>query len=236
MRIAVLDDDPILLDLLQATATRAGHTCHLYQEGRELLKALRTDTYDLLVVDWHLPDMEGLEVIRTVRAASDTVPILFITRRNAEQDLVEALACGADDFMTKPLRMGEFMARCGALLRRAYPQAVAGTLVFGRYRFDPEQRSLLVDGAPVDLKNKEYELALFMFQNAGRLLSREHLREAVWGDIHDAPSRSLDTHVSRLRAKLALVPDHGYVITAVYGVGYRLEIAAPPESPSAPSP
>ncbi|MVT37464.1 response regulator [Acidovorax citrulli] len=227
MRIAVLDDDLILIELIQATAARAGHSCYLYQEGKEFLKALRTETFDLMVVDWHLPDMEGLEVIRTVRAASMSVPILFITRRNAEQDLVEALASGADDFMTKPLRMGEFIARCSALLRRAYPQVVSGTLMFGRYRFDPDKRSLLVDDVPVELKNKEYELALFMFQNAGRLLSREHLREAIWGGIHDAPSRSLDTHISRLRAKLALAPDHGYVITAVYGVGYRLEIAAP---------
>ncbi|MDA8522644.1 response regulator transcription factor [Acidovorax sp. NCPPB 4044] len=228
MRIAVLDDDFILLELIQATAAKAGHTCHLFQEGRELLKALRTETYDLLVVDWHLPDMEGIEVIRAVRAGPmPGLPILFVTRRNAEQDLVAALESGADDFMTKPLRMGEFMARCGALLRRAYPQAASGALVFGRYRFDPEQRSLQVDGDPVELKNKEYELALFLFQNAGRLLSREHLREIVWGDIHDAPSRSLDTHISRLRAKLALVPGHGYVINAVYGVGYRLEVAAP---------
>ena len=108
--------------------------------------------------------------------------------------------------MTKPLRMGELVARTTALLRRAYPQAMSDNLVFGPYRFDPEKRSLWLRDQPVELKNREYELALFMFRNAGRLLSRAHLREVVWGETSEAPSRSLDTHMSRLRTKLELTP------------------------------
>lgn len=224
MRIAALDDDIILLELIQATAEKAGHTCHTYLDGGSLNRAIRSETFDLLIVDWHLPDMEGTDVVRAVRKICDpAMPILFVTRRNAEQDVVEALACGADDFMTKPIRMGEMMARTQALLRRAYPAAATGALAFGRYRFEPDTRTLRMDGNTVDLKNKEYELALFMFQNLGRLLSREHLRESVWGDAAHLPSRSLDTHVSRLRSKLDLSPANGYVVNAVYGVGYRLE-------------
>ncbi len=224
MRIAALDDDPILMELIQASVEHAGHLFHPFTEGTSLLKALRTETFDLLIVDWHLPDMSGMEVVRTLRAGlAPQMPILFVTRRNAEQDVVEALNCGADDFMTKPIRMGELMARTAALLRRAYPSTIARTLDFGRYRFEPKTRTLWMNGTAVDLKNKEYDLALFMFQNAGRLLSREHMRQSVWSEVQDVPSRSLDTHVSRLRSKLALSPENGYVVTAVYGMGYRLD-------------
>ena len=96
-------------------------------------------------------------------------------------------------------------------------------LDFGAYRFDAEQRTLQLHGEAIGLKHREYELALFLFRNAGRLLSRTHLREAVWGDATDTPSRSLDTHMSRLRSKLELTEANGYTITAVYGVGYRLD-------------
>ncbi|MNV63247.1 Sensory transduction protein regX3 [compost metagenome] len=151
------------------------------------------------------------------------LPILFVTRRNDERDVIAGLAHGADDFMTKPLRMGELVARASALLRRAFPQAMGSRLEFGPYCFDPAQRSLALHGHIVELKNREYELALLMFRNTGRLLSRGHIREVVWGEVSEAPSRSLDTHVSRLRTKLILTPANGYTISSIYGVGYRLD-------------
>lgn len=224
MRIALLDDDPILLELIKSTLERHHHVCHTYADGASLLKDIRHETFDLLIVDWHLPDMEGSEVMQTVRQMSGLhLPVLFITRRQDERDVVEALTRGADDFMTKPLRMGELVARMTALLRRAFPDVMGSRLVFGHYCFDAERRELSVHGQPVDLKNREYELALFMFRNPGRLLSRAHLREVVWGDTNEAPSRSLDTHVSRLRTKLELKDANGYTITAIYGMGYRLD-------------
>ena len=117
---------------------------------------------------------------------------------------------------------------CGrALLRRAYPAAAKGSMEFGRYRFQSDSRTLEVDGRAVELKNREYDLALFLFQNMGRLLSRDHLREIIWGQNSDVISRSLDTHVSRLRTLLDLRPENGYVINAVYGVGYRFEAVKP---------
>lgn len=224
MRIAVLDDDPILLDLIKGALEHHQHVCHTYADGASLLKDVRQETFDLLIVDWHLPDMEGTEVVQSVRQLHGLqLPILFITRRQDERDVIEALTRGADDFMTKPLRMGELVARVTALLRRAYPEALGTRLVFGAYCFDGEQRALYLHGQAVELKNREYELALFMFRNPGRLLSRGHLREVVWGDNAEAPSRSLDTHISRLRSKLELTPANGYIITAIYGLGYRLD-------------
>lgn len=235
MRIAVLDDDLLLAEQIKGTLECHHHVCHTYADGTSLLKALRHDTFDLLIVDWHLPDMEGTEVVQTVRDMGGMqLPILFITRRNDERDVVEALSRGADDFMSKPLRMGELVARATALLRRAFPESMGARMAFGAYHFDADKRALSVHGQPIELKNREYELALFMFRNAGRLLSRTHLREAVWGDATETPSRSLDTHMSRLRTKLALTEDNGYRISAIYGMGYRLdasvEVVAAPSS------
>ena len=122
MRIAVLDDDLLLLEQIKGTLECHQHVCHTFADGTSLLQALRQETFDLLLVDWHLPDMEGTDVVQTVRNTHGMLPpILFITRRSDERDVVEALSRGADDFMSKPLRMGELVARTTALLRRAFP-------------------------------------------------------------------------------------------------------------------
>lgn len=224
MRIAALDDDPIVQEIERAAIEELGHLCYTFSDGATLLKELRRQTFDLLIVDWHLPDMEGTKVVEAVRNnIGSNMPILFVTRRGSEEDVIEGLSCGADDFMTKPVRVGELTARVGALLRRAYPVPQKSVLEYGIYKFDTEKRTLHMRGEPVELKTREFNLALFMFQNLGRLLSRDHVREMVWGHSYQVPSRSLDTHVSRLRTKLQLSPETGFVVNAVYGVGYRLE-------------
>lgn len=237
MRIAVLDDDPLVQGIVRAAIEQLRHTCYAYADGASLLKDLRRQTFDLLIVDWHLPDMDGPRVVESVRQSiGNSMPILFVTRRGTEADVIQGLASGADDFMTKPVRIVELTARINALLRRAYPASQTGTLEFGAYRFNAEKRTLEVHGEPVEMKTREFDLALFMFRNVGRLLSRDHVREMVWGQMYQAPSRSLDTHVSRLRAKLDLTPENGYVVNAVYGVGYRLEACGrdePLEQPAA---
>ncbi|MBS0469035.1 MAG: response regulator transcription factor [Proteobacteria bacterium] len=228
MRIAALDDDPLQLEFFTHALTSLGHVCRTYATGAALLKDLRRETFDLLIVDWQLPDIEGPDVVAKARQlVGAELPIIFVTNRQAESDIVAGLASGADDFMVKPVRVAEFAARIGALLRRAYPGSANSVLEFGRYRFVPETRALQMDGAPVELKAREYELALFLFQNLGRLLSRDHLREIIWGHSAEVISRSLDTHVSRLRSLLDLRPNNGYMITAVYGVGYRFEAVKP---------
>lgn len=235
MRIAALDDDALQLELFTRALAGMGHVCHTYATGAALLKDLRRETFDLLIVDWQLPDTSGPEVVAWVREhLGAELPILFVTNRQEEHDIVQGLACGADDFMVKPVRVGELAARVGALLRRAYPASAGGVLEFGRYRFLPETRGLEMDGAPVELKTREYELALFLFQNMGRLLSRDHLREIIWGHSAEVISRSLDTHISRLRSLLDLRPANGYMVTAVYGVGYRFEAVKPRPDEAAP--
>lgn len=224
MRIAALDDEPGQLDLIKSTMEGIGHECHGFSDGRSLLRELRQQTYDLLILDWTLPDVQGPSVVKWIREdLSSRLPILFVTNRREESDMVEGLSAGADDFMVKPVRVAELQARVRALLRRAYPAQHEPELVFGPYHFFPQSRMLKFKGEPAELKHREYELALFLFQNLGRLLSREHLREAVWGLGAESPSRSLDTHISRLRTKLDLRPSNGFLLSAIYGLGYRLE-------------
>ncbi|HSU24015.1 MAG TPA: response regulator transcription factor [Variovorax sp.] len=224
MRIAALDDESSQRDLIRMTMARMGHECHGYGFAKPLLHDLRHQSFDLLILGWSLPDMPGPAVVRRIREDfNNRLPILFVTDRHEEADMVEGLAVGADDFMLRPIRTAELEARVHALLRRAYPARQDTELAFGPYHFLPQRRMLKVNGVQAELKHREYELALFLFQNMGRLLSREHLREAIWGVSDDTPSRSLDTHVSRLRTKLDLRPSHGFLLSAIYGMGYRLE-------------
>ncbi|WP_311223823.1 MULTISPECIES: response regulator transcription factor [unclassified Acidovorax] len=224
MRIVALDDDALQLELFRRATEAMGHACRTHLTGAALMKDLRRETFDLLIVDWQLPDTTGPDVVRWVRDnVGPQLPILFVTSRHEERDIIEGMGSGADDFMIKPVRVGELTARVSALLRRAYPAVSGATTEFGPYRFQPESRTLEIDGRPVELKNREYDLALFLFQNMGRLLSRDHLREIIWGHSADVISRSLDTHISRLRSQLDLRPANGYIVTAVYGVGYRFE-------------
>ncbi|MGQ3129759.1 MULTISPECIES: response regulator transcription factor [unclassified Variovorax] len=224
MRIAVLDHEAHQRKLIHQTMASLGHECHEYADGKSLLHSMRRQTFDLLLLDWHLPDIRGLDVVKTIRHdLKSRLPVLFITARRDDADMVAGLNAGADDFMSKPIQATELEARVNALLRRSYPAQHETELVFGPYHFYPPSRTLKVRGMPVELKNREYELALFLFQNLGRLLSREHLHEAVWGLGVEALSRSLDTHISRLRTKLDLRPSNGFLLLAIYGLGYRLE-------------
>ncbi len=224
MRIAALDDEPCQIELIRHAINAVGHECHGFEDGMSLLRALREQTYDLLIIDWQLPDMQGPDVVKWLREElGSRLPVLFVTNRRKEEDMVEALTAGADDFMIKPIRIAELQARVSALLRRAYPSQDQAELICGPYRLFAPTRTLQLRGQAVELKHREYELAAFLFRNLGRLLSREHLVEAVWGVGAGSTSRSLDTHMSRLRSKLDLRPANGVVLSAIYRLGYRLE-------------
>ncbi|MEO8060307.1 MAG: response regulator transcription factor [Burkholderiales bacterium] len=234
MRVAALHDDSTQHQISQQALVDLGHDCFPFDSSVALLRALRHESFDLLLIDWLLPDFSGLEVLRWARVQlKQRVPVLFVTEGRNEADVIEGLAAGADDFMFKPVRLEELGARINALLRRSYHRQQDAALVFGRYTLDAAARRVLVGSATVELKQKEFDLALFLFQNIGRLLSREHLMQAVWGLSASAPSRSLDTHVSRVRTKLALAPDKGFRLAAIYGVGYRLEAVSEPASTAA---
>jgi len=226
-RIASLEDDPSQGELIRQTLAGAGYDCVLHTESRALLAALRAGTrFDLLLLDWHLPDLSGEDVLRWVRAHQGyAVPVLFLTSRTREEDLVQALQAGADDYIVKPFRSAELLARVAASLRRRHAAGPAETapLELGPYVFDPVKRVATLHGDPVALAAKEFDLALLFFRNIGRLLSRDALAASVWNREVPATSRTLDTHLSNIRQKLRLRPENGMRLSASYALGYRLE-------------
>src|SRR5450830_488159 len=211
MRIAVLDDDNNLLELVCTILNAAGHTCHPFLSGKEMLHQLRRESYDMLILDWQVPDLNGTEILHWVREKlSPTLPVLFMTGRSNEDDIVAGLAAGADDYMIKPIRRGELVARVQALLRRAYPtQNAVEQIQFGAYVFQSRTGRVTMKGKPIDVTQKEFDLALLFFRNLGRPLSRAYILEAVWARDVQIPSRTMDTHVSRVRSKLQLRPENG---------------------------
>lgn len=225
MRIAILDDDLSQTDLVSQVLTEVGHTCHTFNKGRELLQRLRRETFDMLILDWNVPDLDGADILLWARQnLPPQLPILFMTNRSSEEDIVAGLKAGADDYMIKPLRPHELQARVGALLRRAYPAAdQGGKEVFYGYCFDPQTHTVQFHDQLVPLTHKEFDIALLFFRNISRSLSRAHILEAVWGRDFDIPSRTMDTHVSRIRTKLDLRTENGFRLSPVYSYGYRLE-------------
>ena len=225
MRCAVLDDDKAQTELVAKLLADAGHQCEVFHQGRTLINRLRQDTFDLLVIDWNMPGMTGIEVLETVRQGQHaTLPILMITSRADDEDVVTGLAAGADDYILKPLTPAIFLARVDAALRRAQlnrPQKTTAT--FGIYSFDVPTETVSVNGEPVKLTAKEMALAMMLFENMSRPLSRSYLLESIWGQSPEAETRTLDAHVSRIRSKLNLRAENGYRVLPVYSYGYRLE-------------
>jgi DNA-binding response OmpR family regulator len=225
MRIAILDSDRSQADLICQVLTTAGHMCHGFGNGKDLLAQLRKDSYDMLILDWQVADLPGVEVLRRAKDKMPAnTPMMFLTNSSGEDDIVAGLGAGADDYMIKPLRRGELVARVQALLRRAFPsQNGAEQLQFGQYVFETRPGRLLMNGAVIEVTHKEFYLALLFFRNIGRPLSRAYIHEAVWIRESAVPSRTMDTHVSRVRNKLQLRPENGFRLVPVYSYGYRLE-------------
>lgn len=225
-RIALLEDNLEQSELLASWLGEADYCCQPFHKGGALLSALGRESYDLAVIDWNLPDMDGDEVLAQMRGKLDwPIPVLFTTSRNDEADIVHALNLGADDYLVKPVRRMEFLARVNALLRRKgfFAQEKPAYLDFDPFRFDLGGRTILRNGELIELTDKEYDLALFLFQNGGRLLSRGHVLESVWGRNPGLDTRTVDVHISRIRRKLRLGMECAWRLAAVYQHGYRLE-------------
>ncbi|MCH2157374.1 MAG: response regulator transcription factor [Oleiphilaceae bacterium] len=225
MKIALLEDELSQAETLVAQLKENGHDCEHFETGKSFLYSVLHNSYDLLILDWQLPDIEGTEVLRQVRAEMNwRVPVLFLTQRDSEADIITALDAGADDYLVKPARIGELTARINALSRRlGTEQAEQEELEIGPYVINLSKRTIISSGEEVSLTDKDFDLAVFMFQNIGRLLSRDFLLERVWGISSNINTRTVDTHVSRLRRKLNIKPENGFRIKTIYQHGYRLE-------------
>lgn len=224
MRIALLEDEIEQAQHIQGILSERGYQCDSFQTGHTFLSAVLHRTYDLIILDWQIPDMTGIDVLETVRAQMNwSIPAIFLTQRDSEADIVRALDAGADDYLAKPARAAELVARIHALARRIHPENEKECLDFGPFRVNIHQRSIHLHGEPLTLTDKDFDLTLCLFQNQGRLLTREMLLQRVWGLTRDINTRTVDTHMSRLRRRLGLNPENGFRIKTIYQRGYRLE-------------
>lgn len=226
MNIALVEDDPIQRKPICNWLEEAGHDCRCYDDCASFLEATREQNpYSLLLLDWELPDHSGIELLRWLREERDqTMPVMFLTRRSTEDDIVTALKSGADDYLVKPARRNEMLARVEALIRRhQHSNSSPGSQRIGPFELDPQSRQLRRNGQPLSLTQKEFSLATYLLTNLGQLISRQELLEKVWQQSASLNTRTVDTHISRLRKKLELFPEQGWHLTAVYQYGYRLD-------------
>lgn len=238
MRIGLLEDDLSQIELISLWTNEAGDQLQSYTTGESFREAMNTEDFDLLVLDWHLPDTTGIEELDWLRhERASSTPVIFITSRDSEESVVEALDHGADDYMVKPVNKSITLARIKALQRRNKISNIltapgdeianetdqaSATLDFDPYLINTAEHSISLNNETIKLTNKEFELAAYLFRHAGCLVSRDDLLERIWGTRADLNTRTVDTHVSRIRSKLGINPAIGWQLSSIYQRGYRL--------------
>lgn len=220
MRILVVEDNLTLAEGLSAVLKGNGYAVDSVHDGVSAEAALRTQTYDLAVLDLNLPEMDGLELLRRLRARQGNTAVLILTARGAFEDRVKGLDLGADDYLPKPFSLEELLAKLRALLRR---QSVNKQPVFERngIRLDLLGHTVHLDGAEIDLTSREYALLEVFMQNAGRVLTRTLISEKIWASNNDVDTNLLDVYMSRLRTKLETSSGR-QIFKTVRGIGYQL--------------
>jgi len=225
-RILVVEDEESFSDALSYMLRREGFDAVVAASGPEALAEYDRSGADIVLLDLMLPGLPGTEVCRALRTRSN-VPIIMLTAKDSEIDKVVGLELGADDYVTKPYSARELVARIRAVLRRRGDAAEApsadGVLEAGRVRMDVERHVVAVDGEPVPLPLKEFDLLEYLLRNAGRVLTRGQLIDRVWGADYVGDTKTLDVHVKRLRAKLEPDPANPTCLLTVRGLGYKLE-------------
>jgi DNA-binding response OmpR family regulator len=214
--VLLVEDEPSVGELVQGYLTRDGYRVVWVRSGTEALAELERHPVRLVLLDIGLPDIDGFDVCRAVRARSQ-VPILMLTARDEEPDRVVGLEVGADDYVTKPFSPRELVARMKAVLRRAEPQETQEQLALADVVADRQTREAYVDGARVELTTKEFDLLAYFLANPGVVLSREVLLDRVWGVTYPGGTRTVDVHVAQLRRKLS----RPQLVRTVRGAGYK---------------
>jgi two-component system, OmpR family, response regulator RegX3 len=223
MHIGIAEDDPDQMNVLRLWLEGGQHTVAEQHSVAGFINLLKRERFELLVIDWMLPDGTGADVLQWARSNLGwELPILVLTARDDEDTVVAALQAGADDYVVKPPKPMELLARVTALGRRVRGGALP-VLRLGAFDIDIQRQHLMLNGEPVVLTQKEFDLSVYLFQNPGKLLSRDHLLNKIWGFNADVDTRTVDTHISRLRKKLGLDGSNGWKLVPVYGVGYRFE-------------
>jgi len=228
-RVLIVDDDPELRHFLRTELDFEGYSCAEAGSGQQAMGLLRSETWDLVVLDWSLPDFSGVEVCRRLRQANQTLPVLMLTARDDVRERVEALDSGADDYLTKPFSLEELLARVRARLRRTTLDEGAGdTLVLADLVVSPASREVSRGGEPIHLTAKEFDLLVLLLHQAQQVVSREAIFAALWGEQVVGDDNLLDVYVRHLRRKLER-PGAPTLIQTVRGVGFMLK-PGPPRS------
>ncbi len=224
--VLVVEDEESFVEALSIGLRREGLGVEVARDGAEALQVFEATQPDVVLLDVMLPKVSGIDVCRQIRARS-SVPIIMVTAKGAEIDTVVGLEVGADDYVTKPYRLRELVARIRAVLRRATVPAAPGpgdeVLEVGDVRLDPERHEVVIRGTPVQLPLKEFELLEVLLTNAGRVLPRDTLIDRVWGGDYVGDTKTLDVHVKRLRAKVEDDPANPTRIVTIRGLGYKYE-------------
>ena len=227
--ILVVEDEESFVDALTVGLKREGFRVRVARDGVEALELFDLVQPDLVLLDVMLPRISGIDVCREIRTRS-RVPIIMVTARSSEIDTVVGLEIGADDYVSKPYRLRELVARMRAALRRApisdHAPSSPATLEVGDVRLDPERHEVFVRGQSVAMPLKEFELLSFLLDNAGRVLTREVLIDRVWGADYVGDTKTLDVHIKRLRAKVEVDPAKPNRIVTIRGLGYKFDTPA----------
>jgi len=218
-RLLLAEDDEGIREPLTRALQREDYAVDAVADGAEAARLGVEDDYDLVVIDIGLPTLDGLEVCRRIREAHPRVPILILTAQSDELDVVEGLDAGADDYVPKPFRLGELLARVRALLRRAAPAEMSARGV----RLDADARRVFKNGDEISLTPKEFDLLALLLANAGSVVRRERLMSQVWDENWFGSTKTLDVHMSSLRRKLGDDGADPELIATVRGVGFRFE-------------
>jgi DNA-binding response OmpR family regulator len=225
LRLLVVDDESSLREMITRSFTREGHQVMAVPDGRSAIDRASTEDFDVILLDVALgPGPNGYEVCRTLRSRRNVVPIIMLTALDSEADAVQGLEAGADDYVTKPFGLAELRSRIRAVLRRSGPRALGDEiLTVGPVKLDRSHREVTVRGEPVRLTFSEFELLARLMTEPGRLLNRQELLRAIWGDSAYRDPRAIDVHIRHLREKLEEKPDEPHLIVTVRGAGYRFQ-------------
>jgi two-component system response regulator RegX3 len=231
--VLIVEDEPSFIDALVVGLKRERFHVRVAREGKEALAAFEATKPDLVLLDVMLPDMSGIDICRQMRKKSD-VPIIMVSARSSEFDMVVGLEVGADDYVAKPYRLRELIARMRAALRRAPSEELTEDvrILLGRgVRIDRERREVSFNGEPMKLPLKEFELLELLMANAGKVVTRKTIIDRIWGTTYVGDTKTLDVHVKRLRSRIEDVDDAPQRIVTIRGVGYRFD-AEPAEEPA----
>ncbi|MDE2383453.1 MAG: response regulator transcription factor [Alphaproteobacteria bacterium] len=221
MKLLVIEDDQATAEHVRRGLSETGHSVSIASDGRQGLEKASAASFDALIIDRMLPELDGLSIVKRLRATGNHTPILFLTTMSGLDDRVEGLEAGADDYLVKPFAMPELLARLNALARRPHVSAVQTTLRAGELEMDLLRREVRRAGKLLDLQPQEFKLLEYLLRSDGRIVTKTMLLEHVWGFHFDPQTTVVETHMSRLRAKLDKGHDHQMIVTQ-RGVGYRL--------------